>query len=42
VRDEHELIEKMNYIMNNPVKLGLVENPEDYKWLYLEGMKDNG
>jgi REP element-mobilizing transposase RayT len=24
--------EKLNYIHNNPVKAGLVEKPEDYKW----------
>jgi len=39
IRSESELLEKMNYIMNNPVKVGLVGNPEDYKWLYLEGLK---
>lgn len=39
MRSESELLEKMNYIMNNPVKIGLVGNPEDYKWLYLEGLK---
>lgn len=39
VRDESELLEKMNYIMHNPVKVGLVDNPKDYKWLYLEGMQ---
>ncbi len=35
VRDEAELVEKLSYICNNPVKAGLVERPEDYKWLYL-------
>lgn len=37
VRDKHELMEKMNYIVNNPAKRGLVENREDYKWVYVEG-----
>jgi REP element-mobilizing transposase RayT len=26
------IAEKINYIHNNPVKAGIVENPEDYKW----------
>jgi valyl-tRNA synthetase len=30
VRDEEELLEKWNYIINNPVKAGLVGRPEDY------------
>lgn len=34
VRDEEELVEKINYIINNPLKSGLVSNQEDYKWLY--------
>ena len=37
VRDENELLEKMNYIVNNTIKTGLVEKPEKYKWLYVEG-----
>lgn len=41
VRDESELLEKMNYIMNNPVKVGLVNKAVEYKWLYLEGMQKN-
>jgi len=34
IRDEKELLEKMNYILNNPVKQGLVDDPEKYPWLY--------
>lgn len=37
IRDEKEYVEKVNYILNNPIKAGLVENPEDYKWLFFEG-----
>jgi putative transposase len=33
VRDEKEWSEKHAYIGNNPVKAGLVERPEDYRWL---------
>lgn len=39
IRDEEEYLEKMNYIINNPLKAGLVEKPEDYKWLFYEGNK---
>jgi hypothetical protein len=41
VRDERKLLEKMNYIMNNPVKAGLAKTPANYKWLYWEGMEEN-
>ena len=37
VRDEKELLEKMSYIVNNPIKSNLVENLEDYKWIYVIG-----
>lgn len=30
VRDERDLVEKINYIHNNPVKRGLVQEPEEY------------
>lgn len=38
VRDDKELIEKLNYIITNPVKAGIVKEPEDYKWLFVEGL----
>jgi REP element-mobilizing transposase RayT len=34
MRDEDELAEKWEYITGNPVKAGLVEAPEHYRWLY--------
>jgi len=37
IRDEKEYLEKMNYIVNNPLKKGLAEKPEDYRWLYVKG-----
>jgi hypothetical protein len=37
IRDEEEFLEKMGYIVNNPMKTGLVQNSEDYKWLYVRG-----
>lgn len=30
IRDEKDLLEKVNYIHNNPVKRGLVQEPENY------------
>ena len=32
VRDEHEYGRIVAYIESNPVKAGLVEHPEDYRW----------
>jgi len=34
LRDEKAYQEKMNYIMNNPMKTGLVEKSDDYRWLF--------
>lgn len=39
IRNDDDLIEKMEYIVNNPVKAGIVEKPEDYMWLYCEGFE---
>ena len=38
IRDEKEYLEKMNYIVNNPLKAMIVEKPEDYKWLFAKGL----
>lgn len=35
VRDEKELREIANYILNNPVKAGLVDDLFKYKWTYI-------
>ena len=40
IRDDKEYEDKMNYIINNPVKVGLVEKPEDYRWLFVEGREN--
>jgi len=32
IRDEKEFWEKVNYIYNNPLKVGLAEAPEDYPY----------
>jgi len=34
VRNEKELIRIIKYVLNNPVKAGFVERPEDWKWSY--------
>jgi REP element-mobilizing transposase RayT len=34
MRDEDEIVEKWEYIAGNPVKAGLVERAEHYRWLY--------
>jgi len=34
VRDEAEFLEKLTYIINNPVMSGLVDSPVHYRWLY--------
>jgi REP element-mobilizing transposase RayT len=34
VRNENEYVEKVNYIVNNPLKAGLVGKPKDYRWLF--------
>lgn len=35
IRNDKEIYEKLNYILNNPVKRDLIENGYDYKWYYL-------
>lgn len=32
VHNEEKLLEKLDYMHNNPVKAGLVQSPADYKW----------
>src|SRR4051812_34587669 len=32
VRDHQEFVEKLGYIHRNPVKRGLVNKPEDWRW----------
>jgi putative transposase len=35
IRNDKEFFEKLNYVLNNPVKRGLIENGYAYKWYYL-------
>jgi len=37
-RDEEELFRIIEYVLNNPVKAGLVKNWKDWKWSYLVEM----
>jgi REP element-mobilizing transposase RayT len=41
VRNENEFSEKLNYVINNPVKANLVKSPDSYKWLYYIGGIEN-
>ena len=34
IRDEKELLQKWQYLRNNPVERALAQHPEDYLWLY--------
>ncbi len=35
IRHEEELKEKIEYVQNNPVKKGLVDVPQRYRWLFV-------
>jgi hypothetical protein len=35
IRHEDELKEKIEYVQNNPVKKGLVDVSEQYRWLFV-------
>jgi REP element-mobilizing transposase RayT len=35
IRHEEELKEKIEYVQNNPVKKGLVDVPQQYRWLFV-------
>jgi REP element-mobilizing transposase RayT len=40
VRDEKELNRIRNYVLNNPVKAGLVERWQDWPWTYCKLYSD--
>jgi hypothetical protein len=35
LRSDESLLEKCEYIRQNPVQAGLVARPEDYRWLWV-------
>jgi REP element-mobilizing transposase RayT len=37
IRNEEEILQKINYIINNPIKANLVNDYESYEWLYVKG-----
>jgi len=41
IRNERELVEKIKYIINNPIKEKLAKKYIDYKWLYIKGWINN-
>ena len=36
LRSNESFEEKLEYIRQNPVRIGIVERPEDYRWLWIE------
>ena len=36
LRSDESLKEKVEYVRQNPVRAGLVQRPEDYRWLWLD------
>ena len=42
IRNERDYIEKLQYLIMNPVEAGLVERPEDYRWLYCPALNRLG
>lgn len=36
LRSQESLQEKLEYIRQNPIRRGLVKNPENYRWLWVE------
>ena len=41
IESERQLYNCINYIHNNPVKAGICNNPEDYKYSSIHNLKDN-
>jgi len=42
IRDQNELDEKLNYMLNNPVKRCLIEDPWEYHgWYFIESFMTN-
>ncbi|WP_165234360.1 REP-associated tyrosine transposase [Aquisphaera insulae] len=36
MRDEREYLSTLEYLMGNPIRAGLCQNPDEYPWLYRE------
>ena len=36
LRSDESMKEKVEYVQQNPVRAGLVQRPEDYRWLWLD------
>jgi hypothetical protein len=39
IRSEEEFLEKLGYIINNPIKANSASKYEEYKWLYIKRCK---
>jgi len=45
VRDDESLVEKIEYVLQNPVRRGLSRTPDEYRWIWrwwIEGKKQTG
>ena len=45
LRSEESLMEKIDYVLQNPVRKGLTKTPDDYRWIWrwwIEGNKQTG
>jgi REP element-mobilizing transposase RayT len=42
LRSSEKLDEKVTYVLNNPVRRGLVSVPQEYRWLWFSGMSAPG
>ena len=38
IRHAVELEEKLQYVRQNPIKRGLVDHPDSYKWLFIKNI----
>jgi putative transposase len=36
IRGDADFLEKMNYIIGNPLKAGVAKSPEAYRWLFID------
>ena len=41
IRDERHFASSINYILDNPVKAGLVQESKDWPWVYYKYMLRN-
>jgi REP element-mobilizing transposase RayT len=45
IRNDESLVEKIEYVLQNPVRKGIVRTPDEYRWIWrwgVEGKKGTG